>query len=101
MPKRKKLTPSEEIERLRLPRPNEIFGIAEQMVGFDRIRARCKDGHVRICRIPGRIRKRLWIRENDVVMVRPWSVQGGEKGDIVYRYTKTQVEWLRKKGLWE
>ena len=92
--------PEEEIERLRVPRRGEVFGTVEQMVGFDRIRVRCKDGHVRICRIPGKIRKRLWIRENDVVIVRPWMVQSEEKGDVVYRYTRTQVEWLRRKGLW-
>jgi hypothetical protein len=27
-------------------------------------------------------------------------VQSEEKGDVVYRYTRTQVEWLRRKGLW-
>ena len=92
---------AEEMERLRVPRPNEVMGVVEQMFGFDRLRVRCKDGHVRNCRIPGKIRKRLWVREGDVVIVRPWLVQGGEKGDIVYRYTRTQVEWLRRKGLWE
>ena len=99
MPKAKEA--AEEIERLRLPRSGEVLGIAEQMFGFDRLRVRCRDGHVRICRIPGKIRKRLWVRENDVVVVRPWSVQGEGKGDIVHRYTHTQVEWLRKRGLWE
>ena len=91
----------EEIERLRVPRPNEVFGIVEQMFGFDRLRVRCKDGHVRNCRIPGKIRKRLWVREGDIVIVRPWLVQGEDRGDIVYRYTGTQVDWLRRKGLWE
>ena len=92
--------PEEEVERLRVPRKGEIFGIVEQMSGFDRLRVRCKDGHVRMCRIPGKIRKRLWVRANDVVIVRPWEVQGDEKGDIVYRYTRTQLFWLQKKGLW-
>ncbi|MEM2908484.1 MAG: translation initiation factor eIF-1A [Candidatus Hadarchaeales archaeon] len=92
-------TPEEELEKLRLPRAGEVLGTVEQMVGFDRLRVRCRDGHTRICRIPGKIRKRLWIRENDIVIVRPWDVQGDEKGDIVYRYTKTQVEWLTKRGL--
>jgi translation initiation factor 1A len=95
----KALTPEEQIERLRIPREGEVLGLVEQMVGFDRLRVRCKDGHVRICRIPGKIRKRLWVRENDVVIVRPWSVQSKEKGDIVYRYSPTQVGWLSKKGL--
>jgi len=90
----------EELERLRVPRKGEIFGIVEQMSGFDRLRVRCKDGHVRMCRIPGKIRKRLWVRANDVVIVRPWTVQSDEKADIVYRYTRTQLYWLEKKGLW-
>lgn len=93
--------PSAEVpERLRLPGKGEVLGLVDQMMGFDRLRVRCKDGHTRVCRIPGKIRKRLWIRENDVVIVRPWAVEGEEKGDIVYRYTRTQLEWLIKKGLW-
>jgi len=99
-PKQSKNGPEEEIARLRVPRRGEVLGVAEQMVGFDRLRVRCKDGHTRICRIPGKIRKRLWIREGDVVIVRPWMIQGEEKGDIVYRYTRTQKEWLTRKGLW-
>lgn len=101
MPKRKKLTPKEEIERLRMRRNDEVLGVAEQMFGFDRLRVRCKDGYTRTCRIRGKIRKRLWVRANDVVIVRPWIVQSEKKGDVIYRYTRTQVEWLRKKGLWE
>jgi len=90
----------EAFERLRVPRKGEIFGVVEQMSGFDRLRVRCKDGHVRMCRIPGKIRKRLWVRVNDVVIVRPWTVQSDEKADIIYRYTRTQLYWLEKKGLW-
>ncbi|MDH5443102.1 MAG: translation initiation factor eIF-1A [Candidatus Hadarchaeaceae archaeon] len=101
MPKRKKLTPGEEIERIRMPSPDEVLGVVEQMFGFDHLRVRCKDGHVRVCRIRGKIRKRLWVRENDVVIIRPWSVQSDKKGDVIYRYTRTQVGWLRRKGIWE
>ncbi len=90
----------EELERLRTPHAGEILGIVEQMLGFDRLLVRCKDGFVRNCRIPGKIRKRLWVREGDVVIVRPWTVQSNEKGDIIYRYTYAQRDWLRKKGLW-
>ncbi|MBC7218970.1 MAG: translation initiation factor eIF-1A [Hadesarchaea archaeon] len=92
---------NEEIERIRVPRAGEVLGVVEQMYGFDRLRVRCKDGFTRNCRIPGRIRKRLWVREGDVVIVRPWSVQGKEKGDIIHRYTAAQLGALRRKGLWE
>lgn len=101
MPKRKKLTPGEEIARIRMLSPNEVLGVVEQMFGFNHLRVRCKDGHVRVCRIRGKIRKRLWVRENDVVIIRPWSVQSEKKGDVIYRYTRTQVGWLRRKGIWD
>jgi len=101
MPKRKKLTPGEEIARIRMPSPDEVLGVVEQMFGFNHLRVRCKDGHVRVCRIRGKIRKRLWVRENDLVVIRPWSVQSEKKGDVIYRYTRTQVAWLRRKGIWE
>lgn len=100
MVKKEKISIEEQIERLRVPRKGELLGVVDQLVGFDRIRVRCKDGYVRICRIPGKLRKRLWIREGDLVIVRPWEVQGEEKGDVVYRYTNTQVEWLQRKGIW-
>ncbi len=99
--KRKDVEPSQQIANLRMPKPGEVLGITEQLVGFDRLRVRCKDGHTRMCRIPGKIRKRMWVREGDVVLVKPWEVQGNERGDIVYRYTNTQVGWLSKRGAWE
>jgi translation initiation factor 1A len=86
--------------RVRIPKPeeNEILGIVEQMLGASRVRVRCMDGKTRMGRIPGKLKKRIWIREGDVVIVVPWEVQGDEKCDIVWRYTKTQVEWLTKRG---
>ncbi|WP_423793412.1 translation initiation factor eIF-1A [Methanocaldococcus indicus] len=86
--------------RVRIPNKeeNEILGIVEQMLGASRMRVRCLDGKVRLARIPGRLKRRIWIKEGDIVIVKPWVVQGDEKCDIIWRYTKTQVEWLKRKG---
>lgn len=46
-------------------------------------------------RIKGKIKKRAWIREGDILIVVPWSFQD-EKCDILYRYLPPQAEWLRK-----
>lgn len=89
------------MERLRLPKEGEVLGVVEQMVGFDRVTVRCRDGHVRTCRIPGRLKKRVWMKEGDVVLVEPWLVQGNERGDIINVYTKTEVEDLKRLKLWE
>jgi len=59
---------------------------------------KCLDGKTRVCRIPGRLKRRLWVREGDVVIVEPWEFSGDEKGDVVYKYSKAQIAFLKKKG---
>jgi translation initiation factor 1A len=85
-----------EITRVRLPkkRNREQFARAELLMGGSHIRVRCADGITRLGRIKGKIRKRVWIREGDTLIVVPWAFQD-EKCDIFYRYTKPQINWLR------
>jgi translation initiation factor 1A len=59
---------------------------------------KCQDGNVRQCRIRGKMKKRMWVREGDVVLVSPWDFEAYEKGDIIFRYTGNQALWLRDKG---
>ncbi len=91
---------NEEILRVRFPNKKlgEMLGIANQLLGASRIKVMCEDGKSRIGRIPGKIRKRMWIREGDLVIIRPWDFQD-EKADIKYRYTKTQANYLSKKNM--
>ena len=89
----------QEISRIRLPRGNQVLGLLEQRLGGSRTRVRCLDGKTRICRIPGRLKRKLWVRENDIVIIEPWEYSGDEKGDIILKYTPTQVRFLKKRGL--
>jgi translation initiation factor 1A len=88
----------QEISRIKLPRGNQTLGILEQRLGASRVKVRCLDGKTRICRIPGRLKRRLWVRENDILIVEPWEFSGEEKGDVLYKYTPTQVMFLKNKG---
>lgn len=90
----------DEYVRVRLPRQRdgEIFGIADQLLGASHIKVMCADGQSRMGRIPGKLRKRMWIREGDLVVVRPWDFQD-EKADITHRYTKTEATYLSRKGM--
>ncbi len=87
----------EEIIRVRLPKKanNEQFAIAELMMGANHIRVRCSDGVTRLGRIKGKMKKRAWIREGDIIIIVPWSFQD-DKCDITYRYTPPQRDWLRR-----
>ena len=85
------------VVRVRLPKKwaGEQFAFADLMMGANHIRVRCYDGVTRMGRIKGKIKKRAWIREGDIVIVTPWSFQD-EKCDIIYRYLPPQADWLRK-----
>lgn len=96
MGKRKVLSESQ--IKPRLPDEFEVIGIAEKLLGYDRIRVRCLDGFTRLCRIRGKMKRRVWIRVNDVVLVSPWDFQSDTRADITYRYRRNQVEWLRANG---
>ncbi len=75
----------------------ELFGIADQLLGGSRLHVMCEDGKKRLARIPGRMKRRMWIREGDLVILNPWDFQD-EKADIVWRYTKTQAQHLSRRG---
>ncbi|MFP4424717.1 MAG: translation initiation factor eIF-1A [Candidatus Woesearchaeota archaeon] len=88
-----------EVVRVRVPKNNEVLGILDQRLGGSRAHVRCLDGKTRNCRIPGRLKKKLWVRPGDVVLIEPWEFGGDEKGDIIFKYKPNQVNVLRKKGL--
>ncbi len=97
---RKKQPASTGYVRLPIPKRDrgEIFGIAEQLLGASRIKVMCADGRSRLGRIPGKIKKRMWIREGDLLILRPWEFQD-DKADIIFRYTRTQASSLKRKML--
>lgn len=83
------------ISRVPLPRGKEVIGIIEQRLGGNKMLVSCMDGKTRNCRVPGRLKRALWLRPNDVVIVEPWEFDS-EKADILLKYKPNQVDWLRK-----
>ena len=69
----------QEYRRVRTPKKGEIPGVVEQIMGHGKLKVRCADGHIRI-------------------LVKPWDFQSDEKGDVIWRYTKTESNWLERKG---
>ena len=89
----------EELRRIKLPRGIQVIGVLDQRVGGSRSLVRCMDGKPRNCRIPGRLKRSLWVRPGDVVLVEPWELNQDDKGDIIFKYSKAQINLLKKRGL--
>ncbi|HLP79768.1 MAG TPA: translation initiation factor eIF-1A [Acidobacteriota bacterium] len=90
-----------EITRLRTPRGREVIGVLDQRVGGSRMKVRCMDGKVRLCRIPGKLKRKLWTREGDILLIEPWEFGGDDKGDVVFKYKPNQVQLLKARGLFQ
>ena len=91
-----------EEEYIRLPLPNknnnEMFAIADRLLGGSRINVICADGKARMARIPGRMKRKQRVRAGDLVIIKPWDIQN-EKADIVFRYRRTQAVVLSRRKL--
>ncbi|MCS3924688.1 translation initiation factor eIF-1A [Methanosalsum natronophilum] len=87
------------VTRVRVPRKdkNEVLATVVTLMGGSRVKLHCMDGNSRMGRIPGSKKKRMWVREGDIVIAEPWNVQDS-KADIVWKYTRPQVDWLDRKG---
>ncbi len=97
MQNKNQTTEEEVVTRVKLPRNGEVIGIIEQRLGGNKMLVACLDGKSRNCRVPGRLRRALWLRPGDVVIVELWELDK-EKGDVIFKYRPNQVEWLKEKG---
>ena len=95
---KKKVISNGELKGTVLPAATDVLGIAVKPLGFDRILVKCQDDHERLFRILGKMKRRVWIREGDTVLDSPWDFQSDKRGDTFWRYTRAQVDWLRKDG---
>lgn len=95
MSKKGKTSSSKE---LLTPAEGEVICVVTGIIGANYVRTICMDGVSRVCRIPGKLRKKTWINVKDVVLVAIWEFQN-DKGDIVHRYERDEREKLIELGL--
>lgn len=95
--KKKPGEPPPRIARAPLPKGREVIGIIDQRLGGNKVMVSCVDGKERNCRVPGRLKRRLWLRPGDAVIVEPWELDD-KKADVLLKYKPNQVAWLRKNG---
>jgi translation initiation factor 1A len=91
------------ITRVKFPskRNGEMFAIVVEILGGERMRVFCEDGKHRVGRIRGKIKKRVWVRRGDLVVVNPWDWETETKDklgkcEISWRYTRAEISWLER-----
>jgi translation initiation factor 1A len=85
------------LKELVLPQAGEILGRVVKISGGNQVIVNCVDGETRLSRIRGKMKRRMWIREGDIVLVSPWDFDN-KKADIIWRYIKDHADWLQNNG---
>ena len=102
---RRSYTPSPipTVSRVKMPyrKNGEMFARVVEIFGQERMGVFCEDGKQRIGRIRGKIKKRVWVRKGDLVVINPWEfetpVEGkSEKCEISWRYLQHEVSYLER-----
>nr|ABV22075.1 eIF-1A [Amphidinium carterae] len=73
------------------------YGQVQRMLGNGRCEVTCFDGTKRLCHIRGKMRKKVWVNQGDIVLVSLRDFQD-EKGDIIVKYTAEEARNLKNYG---
>jgi translation initiation factor 1A len=65
-----------------------------RMLGNGRLEAHCFDGVRRMCHIRGKMRKKVWINVDDIILVGLRDYQD-ERADVILKYSPDEVRSLK------
>ncbi|XP_037083379.1 eukaryotic translation initiation factor 1A, X-chromosomal-like [Pollicipes pollicipes] len=68
-----------------------------KMLGNGRLEAMCFDGVKRLCHIRGKLRKKVWINQGDIVLVGLREFQD-QKADVILKYNDDEARNLKTYG---
>ena len=68
-----------------------------KMLGNGRLEAMCFDGQKRLCHIRGKLRKKVWINQSDIILVGLRDYQDA-KADVILKYSSDEARNLKSYG---
>ncbi len=83
-----------------IPLPTEegqVICVVTDIIGANYVKVMCMDGKERRARIPGRMRRRVWINPKDVVLLGIWEFDDS-RGDVLYKYSREERKKLIESG---
>jgi|Deesub1362B_J571_1020462.scaffolds.fasta_scaffold49656_2 translation initiation factor 1A len=98
MGKKKKKKRMQEEEELLVPTgTDQVICVVTDIIGGNYVKVFCMDGKQRVARIPGKLRRRMWINVKDIVLLGIWEFRD-DKGDVLYRYRRDEIKKLQELG---
>lgn len=73
------------------------YAQVSKMLGNGRLEALCFDGAKRLCHIRGKLRKKVWINNGDIILIGLRDYQD-EKADVILKYNPDEARNLKNYG---
>ena len=74
------------------------YAVAKTLLGDGRVSAECADGRLRVCRIRGKMRKRVWIVAGDLLLLSLRDFQD-DKADVIHKYSQKHARIIHGSGI--
>lgn len=68
-----------------------------RMLGNGRLEANCFDGKTRLAHIRGKMRKKMWVNQGDIVLLGLREFQDG-KADVIHKFSADEARRLKAQG---
>jgi translation initiation factor 1A len=75
-----------------------VVCVVQRVIGAGFLEVVCADGQTYKAWIPGKMRRRVWMHEGDVILFLPWGTRD-MKGEVVHKYTRDEVRKLIELGV--
>ena len=85
------------IPRMSLTPVTAEYAQVIKMLGNGRLEAQCFDGPKRLAHIRGKLRKKVWINQGDIILLSLRDYQD-EKGDVILKYSADEARSLKAYG---
>jgi len=73
------------------------YAQVSKMLGNGRLEASCFDGVRRLCHIRGKLRKKVWINQGDIILIGLREYQDS-KADVILKYNSDEARNLKTYG---
>ena len=88
---------NEEKRELQFKEDGQEYAQVLRMLGNGRLEAFCFDGVKRLCHIRGKLRKKVWVNQGDIILVGLRDYQAS-KADVILRYNAEEARNLKAYG---
>jgi len=74
------------------------YGIVTRLLGDSRLEVKCMDNKTRVCHIRGKMKNKVWIMKDDIILIGKRDYQD-DRGDVIHKYSNEDRNYFKGMGI--